>query len=247
MMRRRLVHVALLAAVAILLAISLALVKRAGDGAHAVPPPAEPVKPEPVGGVEGAVGGRAITSDEALRALEIVGGSERVRGLIGSVGWRPLEEVLYNQLVYDGRVTVVLVLDEPVWVEVEEFWEPGGRVLAKMWTESIHLVVDLEKGEVVSVHPSVGRPDRDPVLNDDVEAEKVWRAKEVALGYEPVGLLKPERRVVLLAIYYTDDYPEGAAFFRVFDDEREVLVGVNLASMEILRERSGGPIRYRGG
>ncbi|MEM0494368.1 MAG: hypothetical protein QXU72_03735 [Thermofilum sp.] len=208
-----------------------------------------PVKPKPLeaGGVESGAVGRMITGEEARRALEIVSGSERIRGLIGNVGWKPLEEVLYNQIVYGSEVTVVILLSEPVWVEIEEYpAKPRGRAVAKMWTESMQVVVDLEKGEVTRIHPGVGRAERDPVLRDDREVEKVQRAKEIALGYEPVKQLKPSKRIVLLAIYYTGEYPEGAAFFRVFDNELEVLVGVDLAGMRILQERSGGPIRYRG-
>ena len=188
---------------------------------------APPIKPEPVKFVQSNEReGRIITKAEAEKALEIIRSDERVKKMIGNVSWKPLD-LLYNQVVYNDRIAVVMILDRPVWVETEIYSKKfGENVTAKLWTKSIDVVVDLKKGEVVYLYPNMRRGERTPPIKDKEEIEK---ARKVALEYQLAKQLKPIKKSCLNAIYYIPNhYPSRVAYFRVFDDENETLVAVDL-------------------
>lgn len=207
---------------------------------EALPPPPEqhdsttpPVKPKLVSTPDIQPENlRIVTETEKAKVVEIIKGDEKIKKMLSNTKWKLLH--ISSYISTDGKVGAVIGLDSPTWVETEVYIKKFDEMaLAKLWTESINVKVNLTSGKVESIYPNLGRGEGDVFTDEKVEA-----GRKAALQY--AAKFGKVNNSYLNAIYYIPNhYPEGIAFFRVFAEGKEFMVAVDLSSMEVVEEFTG--------
>lgn len=176
-----------------------------------------------------------LTEDEKARTLDIIRNDVQTKNILSNTEWqvkhigpRIVDSEKYGSLVF-------IKLEEPIWVE-ETITNPFSKEISnvKSWTKSMHVAVDLNSNEVSGIDLGMTRP----VVDSQIEDPRVTSAELVAKENHSLGSDAKSR---LVAVYETDEYPQGLAFFSIMSDDgkSEEMLVIDLGSMSIDEKYSG--------
>lgn len=189
-----------------------------------------PLPPKPLQPLFGSSASLQLTEQERSEALSIALRDPNVRGLLRGVNWTLDLAGPWTENGEKVGAVLLIRLSEAAWVS-GVFRELGGNVYrASLWLGSLHVFVNLKEGKVAAVSPGMAKATRDPSA---LEA-RVEEARRVALEWVSGG-----RSAYLNAVFYTEEFPEGLAFFRVEGEQGESFVAVNVATMRVEGRYSG--------
>lgn len=176
-----------------------------------------------------------LTENEKARTLDIIRNDVQTKNILVDSEWnvkhigpRLSDSVKYGSLVF-------IKLDEPKWVE-ETVINPFSKDVSnvKSWVKSLHVAVDLNTNEVSGIDLGMTRP----VIDRPISDPQIESAELVAKNTQTLGQDVNSR---LVAVYETDEYPQGLAFFSIMstDGKSEEMMVINLESMSIEEKYSG--------
>jgi hypothetical protein len=82
----------------------------------------------------------------------------------------------------------------------------------------------------------MGRAPIGSPITSSITSEERAAAAEIALSTPVAKALGESVEAYLNAVYYTDDYPQGVAFFNMRSDQGEAFVAIDLDKMVVAEE-----------
>ncbi|MEM1631424.1 MAG: hypothetical protein QXX83_04775 [Thermofilum sp.] len=189
------------------------------------PPPPKPLQPP-----SGSSAQLQLTEQEKSEALSIALKDPNVGSVLRGVNWTLALAGPWTENGEKVGAVLLIRVSEAAWVS-GTFRELGGSPYrASLWLGSLHVFVNLKEGKVAAASPGMARALRDPPVLDD----RVEKARGVALAW-----VRGSRSAYLNGVFYTEEFPEGLAFFRVEGEQGESLVAVSMARMRVEERYSG--------
>jgi len=196
--------------------------------------PSPPEAPVPVGDTTGGMQTVSdLTEEEKATVMHIIKSDAHVGGILQKVDWHIQLVGPWTEGQQKIGACVLIKFDRAVWME-DTFYNPSGSsYAAKLWVGSMHIFVDLRDGRIVGFSPTgMGRaPITSPITSEECAA-----AAEIALSHPLAKALGKNVEVYLTAVYYTDDYPRGIAFFNMRSDEGEAMVAIDLDKTVVVEQ-----------
>lgn len=176
-----------------------------------------------------------LTEEEKTRTMNIINNDPQANSILDKGNWyvkhigpRTLDGEKYGSLVF-------IKFEEPIWVE-DTLTNPFSKesYSVQTWTKSMHIAADFDTNKVSGIDLGMTRPTTESSIADS----KIASAEMVAKENQSLDG-KTESRLV--AVYETNDFPEGIAFFSVMsaDGKNEEMIAVNLETMRIEEKFSG--------
>lgn len=206
-----------------------------GAIAQTVLVPEPPTINTPVDTTNESISEQYLTNDEKARTLDIIKNDAQTKNILDGTEWdvKQIGPRITNSEKYGALVFIKL--KEPKWVE-ETVTNPFSKEVSniKSWTKSMHIAVDFNSNEVSGIDLGMTRP----VVKTQIEDSRVASAESIAMQKQSLGASVDSR---LVAVYETDKYPEGLAFFSVMSDDgkNEEMMVVDLSNMAIDEKYSG--------
>jgi hypothetical protein len=198
-----------------------------GEGFAPCPPEAPDVASDTTEGGQ-TVSNLTLTEEEKATVMHIIESDAHVGEILQNVDWHVKLIGPMTQGEQKIGASVVITFDEAVWME-DTFYEPSGcSYAAKLWVGSMFISVDLRDGRIVGLTPNMGRA--------PTASEEYAPAAEIALRHRLAKALGENVEAYLNAVYYTDDYPQGIAFFNMRSDQGEAFVAVDLDKMVVVEQ-----------
>jgi hypothetical protein len=200
------------------------------------PPEAPVVVGNTTGGGQG-VSDLTLTEEEKAAAMHIIESDAHVGGILQNVDWHVK---LIGPMTQDDQkigAAVLITFDGAVWME-DTFYNPSGSsYAAKLWVGSMHIFVDLRDGRIVGFSPTgMGRAPITSPITSSITSEERAAAAEISLSHPLAKALGENVEAYLNAVYYTDDYPQGMAFFNMRSDQGEAMVAIDLDKMAVAEQ-----------
>ena len=206
------------------------------EGIAPSPPEAPDVVSNTTGGGQG-VSDFTLTEEEKATAMRIIESDAHIGGILQGVDWHvELIGPLTTGLQKVG-VAILITFDEAVWME-DTFYNFDYSYDAKLWVGSMHILVDLRDGRIVGFSPTgmARAPITSPITNEECAA-----AAEIALSHPLAKALGEDVEAYLNAVYYyTDQYPQGIAFFNIRSEQGEAMVAIDLDKMVVVEQYTSG-------
>ncbi|MGC9108199.1 MAG: hypothetical protein ACP5IE_08455 [Infirmifilum sp.] len=165
-----------------------------------------------------------LSEDEKKAALSVVFQHPLLAKILSGNNWSLVEAGPWTQNGELVGATLLIRLNEPVWVEGSFSDFDGKSYRAALWIGSLHVLVDLRGRKVEAISPGMTIPPQysEPLLPG------LEKARQVVANRVPTA-----QSIVFNGVFYTDKYPTGLAFFYVKDMKGEYFIAVNLATMSV--------------
>jgi hypothetical protein len=201
------------------------------------PPEAPVVVGNTTGGGQG-VSDFTLTEEEKATALHIIESDAHVGGILQNLDWHVTLIGPMTQGNQKIGAAVLITFDGAVWME-DTFYNLSGSssYAAKLWVGSMHILIDLRDGRIVGFAPTgmAKAPITSPITSS-ITSEERAAAAEISLSTSVAKALGEDVEAYLNAVYYTDDYPQGVAFFNVRSDQGEAFVAIDLDKMVVVEQ-----------
>jgi hypothetical protein len=181
----------------------------------------------------------ALTEEEKTAAMHIIESDAHVGGILQNLDWHVTLIGPMTQGNQKIGAAVLITFDGAVWMEdtFSTYYPSGYSYAAKLWVGSMHILVDLRDGRIAGFAPTgMGRAPITSPITSSITSEERAAAAEISLSTPVARALGENVEAYLNAVYYTDDYPQGIAFFNVRSDQGEAFVAIDLDKMMVAEQ-----------
>ena len=180
-----------------------------------------------------------LTEEEKATAMHIIESDAHVGGILQNLDWHvkligPMTQG--NQKI---GAAVLITFDGAVWMEdtFSTYYPSGYSYAAKLWVGSMHILVDLRDGRIAGFSPTgMGRAPITSPITSSITSEERAAAAEISLSTPVARALGENVEAYLNAVYYTDEYPQGIAFFNIRSDQGEAFVAIDIDKMVVAEQ-----------
>lgn len=182
----------------------------------------------------------SLTNSELQTAVQILKEDSNAQKFLNESGWNIM---LSGPWIEDGEkrgAALKIKFEQSFWSK-GDFWDPSTerKMHSSQWIRTMDAFVDLNDKELISIVPGglTRPPSTEATKNVDLPAQ-AKDAKSIAIQHEPVQSMdNPESQVI--GIMNIENSGENMVIYRFFDDKQEVLVAVDLSTMQVIEKHSG--------
>jgi hypothetical protein len=208
------------------------------EGIAPGPPEAPVVVGDATEGGQG-VSDLTLTEEEKATAMHIIESDAHIGGILQGVDWHVTLIGPMTQGNQKIGAAVLITFDGAVWMEdtFSTYYPSGYSYAAKLWVGSMHILVDLRDGRIVGFSPTgMGRAPITSPITSSITSEERVAAAEISLSTPVAKALGENVEAYLNAVYYTDEYPQGIAFFNIRSDQGEAFVAIDIDKMVVAEQ-----------